>query len=341
MKILLDIAGADKGLSVPINAAVNIIDKIGCSICLVGKKEDIVLELKKLKKEEYLDKFEIIECTEYITNNDEPALAIKHKKESNLVKAFDYLKNNEDVVFISASNTGALMAGALLKVGRIPKVHRPALITLLPKVDGTSVVFLDSGANPQAKEISLIQYAALGKIYAKYMLSIDEPKIGLLNIGAEEEKGTPELKEVNKRLREIYKEEFVGNVEARYILKSKADVIVADGLMGNVALKALEGAVSTLKNALKEEFSKSFVNKLKGLIVKGSVKKMMKKFNYKESDGAVLLGVKKGVIKVHGSSNIETYEKALFQAKRLLENKIIEKIANELKEKAEIDEEEK
>ena len=339
MKILVDIAGADKGLSVPITAVMNLIDKIDIPICLVGKKEDIENELKKIGKEEYIEKISFIECSEYITNNDEPVDAIKHKKESNLVKAFNYLKENNDVVFISSSNTGALMAGGLLKVGRIPGVHRPALITLLPKVNGKDVVFLDSGANPQAKEVSLIQYASLGKIYAKYMLNIDEPKIGLLNIGAEAEKGTPELKDVNKRLTEIYNEEFIGNVEARYILKSEADVIVADGLMGNVAIKSLEGAVSTLKSVMKEEFTSSFINKIKGIIIKNTVKSMMQKFNYKEREGAVLLGIKKPIIKVHGSSNVKTYEKAIIQAKKLLENSVIDKIAEEIK-KENIDTEE-
>ena len=330
MKILLDISGADKGISIPITAAVNLVNNLGVKLCLVGKKDDIEKELNNLNKIDYLDRFEILECSEYITNNDEPVDAIKHKKDSNLVKAFDYLKQEEEpICFISSSNTGALMAGALLKLGRIKGIHRPALITLLPKVNGKEVIFLDTGANPEAREVSLIQYAVLGKIYARCMLKEENPKIGLLNIGAEEEKGTEELKRANKKLREIYNDEFIGNVEARYILNSEADIIVADGLMGNVALKALEGAVSTLKSALKNEFTSTFFGKIKGLLIKGSVKNMMKKFNYKEHDGAVLLGVKKPVIKVHGSSNVKTYEVALIQAKRLLESDIINKISEE------------
>ena len=330
MKILLDISGADKGKIVPITAAVNLVDSLGIKICLVGKKEDIENELKSINKLEYIDKFEILECSEYVLNEDEPVNAIKHKKESNLVKAFNYLKDeNEQVCFISSSNTGALMAGALLKLGRIPGVHRPALITLLPKVNGKDVIFLDSGANPEARELSLVQYAVLGSIYAKCMFNEENPKIGLLNIGAEEEKGTEELKKANRKLKEIYGEQFIGNVEARYILNSRADIIVADGLMGNVAIKALEGAVSTLKSAMKNEFTSSWLGKIKGLLIKGSVKNMMKKFNYKEHDGAVLLGVKKPVIKVHGSSNVKTYEVALYQAKRLLESDIINKVTNQ------------
>ncbi len=339
MKILLDISGADKGLSIPIIAAVNVVDSIGIPICLVGKKEDIQNELRKIGKEDYLVRFEILDCTEYITNDDMPVEAIKTKKESNLVVAFNYMKENEKTVFISSSNTGAVMAGALLKLGRIRGLHRPALASLLPAETGKDVILLDTGANPEAREISLIQYAKLGEIYAKYILNVDSPKIALLNIGAEDEKGTPLLREVNSRLRKIYAGEFIGNIESRYMLKGVADVIVADGLMGNIALKSLEGAVSTMKNAIKEEFSKNVFNKLKALLVSKLMKNIIHKYNYKEREGAVLLGVKKPVIKVHGSSNSITYEKALWQAKKLLENDIIEKIANEIKSEAEEKEE--
>ncbi len=330
MKILLDISGADKGLNVPIEAAVNLIDKIGVPICLVGKKEDIQKELRKLNKEEYIIRFEILDCSEYITNDDEPVHAIKTKKESNLVKAFEYMKQDEKFVFISSSNTGALMAGALLKLGRIPGIHRPALVSLLPTEKGKDVVLLDTGANPQAKEASLVQYAKLGEIYAKYMLDIPNPRISLLNIGSEEEKGTPELKEVHQKLKQMYPENFIGNIESRYILKGDTDVIVADGLMGNIAIKSLEGAVSTLKNVLKADLSKGLFNKLKGAIVKSSMKDVMSRFNYKEHEGAVLLGVKKPIIKVHGSSSTITYEKALMQAKNLIKMDVIERIEEEI-----------
>lgn len=336
MKILLDIAGADKGISASITAAVNVVDKIGIPICLVGKKEDVQNELKKMKKEDYLGRFEILECTEYITNNDSPVQAIKTKKGSNIVTAYNYMKENKDTVFISASNTGAVMAGALLKLGRIEKVHRPALASVLPTQTGGNVILLDTGANPEAKEISLIQYAKLGEIYAKCMFDNTSPKIALLNIGAEDEKGTPMLKSVNAKLREIYGDMFIGNIESRYMLTGDADIIVADGLLGNIALKSLEGAVSTIKKALKEEFTKNIFNKIKAVIMSKMLKNIMHKFNYKEREGAVLLGVKSPVIKVHGSSSSVTYEKALYQAKKLLENDVIGKIIDKMNEEKQI-----
>lgn len=329
MKILIDIAGADKGIELPIFAAAKMVDKIDEDIVLVGKTEDIKNVLTSNNMEDYLDKFEILDCSEYITNNDEPSLAIKNKKTSNLVVAFEYLKKNEDSILISASNTGALMAGGLLKLGRIKGIHRPALLTLLPTETGRDIVFLDSGANPEAKDISLVQYAKLGEIYAKNILGINNPKIALLNIGVEEEKGTPTLKETYKQLKENYPN-FIGNMEARYILKGNADVIVCDGLMGNIALKSLEGAASVIKNVISTEFRKGILNKIAGIIAKPILTGALKKFNYKEHDGAVLIGITKPVIKVHGSSSKITYEKAILQAESILKTRMIEQIEKAL-----------
>ena len=162
------------------------------------------------------------------------------------------------------------------------------------------------------------------------MLDVSSPKIALLNIGEEEGKGTPELKEVYKKLKEIYPNNFIGNIEARYILKGNTDVIVADGLMGNVAIKSLEGAVSTLKVALKKDLNQGIFSRIKGAIVRSSLKNVMMRYNYKEHEGAVLLGVKKPVIKVHGASNVKTYEKALIQARNLIKMDVIERINEEI-----------
>lgn len=333
MKILLDISGADKGFEIVINAAITVVDKIKSTIVLVGKKQDIYNIFKKLKKEEYINKFEILECIEYISNNEEPAFAIKNKKESNLVKAFDYMKMNNETALISASSTGALMAGGLLKLGRINKIHRPALLTLLPNTTRNKpIIFLDSGANIEAKELSIVQYALLGEVYAKNVLHITNPKIALLNVGAEEEKGTILLKNVHKTLKET-NNNFIGNIEPRYILNSDVDVVICDGLMGNVTIKALEGAVITLKNSLKKEFSKNLLNKIKAIISKDILKNVLSKFDYTKLGGAVLIGIKKPVIKVHGSSNSLCYEKALYQADLMLKEKIIDKIKEDLEKK--------
>lgn len=332
MEILVDVFGSDDDISAPIIAACNMASSIKSKITLVGKKEDIVNVIKKEYKNSFnnlIEEISILESKEYITNNEEPAWAIKNKKESSIVVAYDYMKTKQDTVFISAGSTGAIMAGALLKIGRIRGIHRPALITILPTITDKKVILLDSGANPQAKDISIIQYAKLGKVYAENVLGVKNPKIAMLNIGEEEEKGTPELKETYKMLKENV-DNFVGNIEARYILNGDVDVVVCDGLLGNIALKAIEGAAKTMKTAVTETFKSSFINKIKGLVIKSTLTKTLKKYDYKENGGAVLLGVSVPVIKVHGSSNISTFEKAIIQAENMLTNKIIEKIKDNI-----------
>lgn len=333
MQILIDVFGSDDDIVIPIKAACNMTDKIDSQIILVGKKQDILSTIKivyKNNSEHLISKIKILECNDYITNDEEPAWAIKHKKDSSIVVAYNYMKTNQDTVFISAGNTGAVMAGALLKIGRIDGIHRPALVTILPTVTDKKVILLDSGANPQAKDISMLQYAKLGIIYANTVLNVEAPKVALLNIGEEEEKGTPELKETHKTLKGNVNN-FIGNLEARYILTGKADVIVCDGLLGNVALKAIEGTAKTMKEVMSSAFKSSLINKIKGTLIKSTLTDTLKKYDYKENGGAVLLGVKKPVIKVHGSSNVSTFEKAIIQAQNMLENDIVKKIEEAIK----------
>lgn len=329
MEIIIDTFGCDDGIVIPIKAACNMINKISEKITLVGKKEDILKCINDEYGKEILEKINILDAEDYITNNEEPAWAIKNKKNSSMVVAYDYMKDHDDTVLISAGSSGALMAGALLKLKRIDGIHRPALLAILPTVNNKKVILLDSGANPQAKDISILQYAMLGEIYSKSILKIENPKIALLNIGEEEEKGTPELKEIYQNLKNTHNN-FVGNIEARYIFSGKADVVVCDGLLGNIALKSAEGAVKTVKEALSITFKSSFINKIKGLLVKSTMASALKKYDYKKNGGAVLLGVKKPVIKVHGSSDVITFEMAIMQAKYMLENNIIEKIESKL-----------
>lgn len=339
MEILIDVFGSDDNISAPILSVCKMCNIVPQKLTLVGKKTDILAIIKNEYKEEkiytdILNKIGILDAKEYISNNEEPAWAIKNKKDSSIVVAYDYMKEHNDTVFISAGSTGAIMAGALLKLKRIDGIHRPALITILPTESNGKVILLDSGANPQAKDISIMQYAILGKLYSEDVLKIKNPRIALLNIGEEEEKGTPELKEIYKQLKELSDRghlNFVGNIEARYILSGMSDVIVCDGLIGNIALKSLEGVAKTLKNEISNAFRTSLSNKLKGLVAKSVLTQTLKKYDYKSFGGAVLLGVKKPVIKVHGSSNVETFNKAIYQAKYMLENNIVEKIEKNIK----------
>lgn len=333
MEILVDIFGADAGEEEAIEGAILGAKETKSKVILVGNKEKIneyvKINYKKNDISEINNRLSIIDAKLSISNNEEPAFAIKEKKDSSMVKAFDYMKQVKESAFISAGSTGALMAGALLKVGRIPGIHRPALATLLPTKAGKTVMMLDCGANPSAKDVSILQYAILGKVYMENVLDRSDIKISLLNIGAEEKKGTPELQETYKMLKENIKE-FAGNIEAREVCSGTADVVVCDGVMGNIALKAFEGTASLVKYELKNTLMKNAINKLKSLIIKGMLKDLLKKFDYTEYGGAILLGVKKTVLKIHGSSKAKSYYKAIVQAEKMYETGINEKIQNNI-----------
>lgn len=335
MEILIDVNGADKGIKPAIIGSIKALKNVESKIILVGKKEEIL----KVLTEEYGDKkaedlkkqIGIIDAQDEITNDDEPSLAIKHKKESSIVKAYDYMKEKEETAFISAGSTGAVMAGGLLKLKRIAKVHRPALIAILPTDTGKGTILLDCGANTDAAPNSMVQYAEMGKLYASLVQNKENVSIGLLNIGAEETKGSNELKESNLALKEKLSG-FIGNIEARDILKGKADVVVAQGLMGNVALKAIEGTAKTLKDALIKELKKNIFTKIRALVTKDILEKALYKYDYTKYGGAVLIGVRKPVVKIHGNAKAKNYEVAIYQANAILKQKLIKEIERKMNE---------
>ena len=334
MEILVDINGSDNGIDEAIRAVIAMKDKVKPRVTLVGDEEKII----NFVKEEYLGKapeiiksLSILDAKDVITNFDDPAFAIKNKKESSIVKAYDYMKEKDDTVFVSAGSTGAVMAGGLLKLRRINGIRRPALVSVLPTVVGNGVVLLDCGANVTAGDESMLQFAKMGIIYAKEILSKSKVKVGLLNIGTENKKGSPDLKEAYEVLEQELPE-FIGNAEARDILSGDFDVIVANGLMGNVALKAAEGTAKILKNALVSEFKKNFISKIKAAPAVGIMKKALLKYDYTKYGGAVLLGVKKPVIKIHGNAKQNNYEVAIVQAESILKKGIVEKVKKSIEE---------
>lgn len=334
MEILVDVNGSDNGIDGAIRAVIEVKGKVKSRLTLVGDTDKIL----SFVKEEYLSKapeiikgLNILDAKDVISNYDDPAFAIKNKKESSIVKAYDYMKEKDDTVFVSAGSTGAVMAGGLLKLRRIDGIRRPALVSVLPTAVGEGVVMLDCGANVTAGNESMLQFAKMGIIYAKEILNKEKIRVGLLNIGTENKKGSPDLKEAYELL-EKELPEFVGNVEAREILSGDFDVVVANGLMGNVALKAVEGTAKILKNALMSEFKKNFVNKLKAASAVGIMKKALFKYDYTKYGGAVLLGVKKPVIKIHGNAKQNNYEVAIIQAESVLKKKIVEKVKKSIEE---------
>lgn len=333
MEILVDVNGSDNGMDGSIDAAVSVLSKVRSKICLCGDKDKIIDYIRTTyvqKADSLIKKLNFIDAKDMITNFDDPAFAIKNKKESSIVKAYDYMKANEDTVFVSAGSTGAVMAGALLKLKRIDGVYRPALTTILPTATKSQVVLLDCGANTLAASVSMLQFAQMGVIYARYVLKKENVKVALLNIGAEEKKGSTELKEAYKILKESVPE-FVGNIEARDILSGDVDIVVASGLMGNVALKAIEGTAKLLTNSIKAEFKKNVFTKLAASTSQGMLKKALSKYDYTKYGGAILLGVKKPVIKIHGNAKMQNYVAAILQAESVLCSKIVDKVANSVK----------
>jgi len=248
-----------------------------------------------------LNRIEIINAEDVITNEDKPVKAVRRKKDSSLVKGMNALKDGYGDAIVSAGNTGALLSGGLFIVGRLPGIERPCLAPLFPNGDRFSLL-MDAGANVDCKPSFLNQFALMGSIYMENVLKIESPRVGLINIGTEEGKGN---KLVNDAFRLLRASElnFIGNVEARDILANDADILVCDGFVGNVVLKLMEGIVSELMGRMKNEIMKTTKGKIGGYLIKDSMKMLKDQLDYSEHGGAPLLGLKAPVIKAHGSSD--------------------------------------
>lgn len=268
-----------------------------------------------------LKNVEVVHANDVISNEDDPTRAVK-RKESSMMKAILLAKGGDVDAVVSAGNTGAFMAGGTLLAGRIKGIERPALSPILPSVSGSGVLLLDAGANVSPKPEHLNQYAILGDIYARKVMARDNPKIGLLNVGAEEKKGTEVVKKAYKLISELDGVNFVGNVEGRDVMMGACDVVIADGFSGNVLLKTMEGTAMSLMKMMKEEFTSDLSGKLGAYILKPKFKEIKQKMDYSEHGGAPLLGLKKPLIKAHGSSDSNAVKNAIKQAVRCVEGNI-------------------
>ncbi len=331
MKIILDAMGGDNGPDANIKGAVNAITKVKAEIVLVGKEEIIRSKIKEFygkEIEEISDRLTIHNATETIQMEDQPTVAIKHKKDSSMVVGFNILKQDEGDVFISAGNSGALLAGATLLIGRIKGIDRPALAGILPAYE-SQLLLMDCGSNTNCKPINLLQFAQMSSIYLKNTFGIEKPKIGLLNIGTEETKGNELVKESYKLLKEKSEEleiNFVGNVEGRDAFSGKIDAIVTDGFTGNVFLKTTEGLGKFVKRTLKESLLKNIISKIAAVPSLPAINRFSKTMDYKVYGGALFLGVKKPVVKAHGSSDEKLFEYTILQAEKFVENKAVEQM---------------
>lgn len=325
-KIAVDAMGGDNAPVEIIKGCVEALKELDVYLVLVGKEDIIKTELSKYSYD--TSKIEIINADEVIGTDEVPTAAIKAKKKSSIVIGLNLVKSGEADAFISAGNTGALLTGSTVIVGRIKGIERPALGTLLPNEKGFSFL-IDSGANVDSKATYLAQFAKMGSVYMENVIGINNPKVGLVNIGAEKEKGNALVKEAYELL-ENTDINFIGNVEARDISKGTADVIVCDAFVGNVILKFAEGFVKSILNMIKNELMSTFVSKMGALLCKNSFKNLKKSFDYSEIGGAPFLGLKALVVKAHGSSDYKAIKGAINQCKKFMDNDIINKIQEKI-----------
>lgn len=334
MRIILDAMGGDNAPDANIKGAVNAINKVKAEVVLVGKEDVIRSKIKEFygkELEEISDRLKIQNANETIEMEDTPTLAIKHKKDSSMVVGFKMLKAEEGDVFISAGNSGALLTGATLLVGRIKGIDRPALAGILPAYK-SQLLLIDAGSNTNCKPINLLQFAQMSSIYLKNTYGIENPAIGLLNIGTEETKGNELVRESYKLLKEKSEElniNFVGNVEGRDAFSGKIHAIVTDGFTGNVFLKTTEGLGKFVKRSLTESFTKNLLSKILSIPALPAIKRFSKTMDYKSYGGALFLGVKKPVVKAHGSSDALLFEYTIIQAEKFVENKAVDKMIEE------------
>lgn len=272
--------------------------------------------------------YEIINTDEYISNDEDPVRAIRRKKNSSLVLAYNKLKEEGYDGLLSAGSTGAILAGGIFISKRIEGIDRPSLATPLPTT-GEYTLLMDTGANMDCKPAYLEEFAIMGKVFLENVVHIDKPKIGLLNVGVESHKGDKLTKETYELLNES-NINFVGNIEARDLFSGKVNVIVADGFAGNVAIKTAEGVISLFKSQMKEILYKSFKTKLAGLAIKDDLSKQMGKFSSQNIGGVPLLGVKSYVYKAHGNSNDIAISNAILGLIDYINMDVIEKIQGEL-----------
>ncbi|MBU0899960.1 phosphate acyltransferase PlsX [bacterium] len=331
MKVIVDAMGGDKGPSVVVKGVVDTFlekrSKIK-EVLLVGREEVLLSELNKYQ--EYNLPIQVVNASEVITMEESPALAVRSKKDSSMVVAMNLLREKKADALISPGNTGAVMTSALFILGRIKGVSRPGITTLIPTNKGMSVL-LDVGANVDCKPKHLAQFALMGHVYAKYILGIKDPSVGLLSIGEEEGKGNI-LTNDTYRLLKKSSINFIGNVEGRDIINGQVDVIVCDGFVGNTILKFAESLIEMIMEFLKREISKSLGQKLGAFLLKPAFKNLKKRLDHQEYGGAPLLGIKGNCLICHGSSTSKSIQSALKMASILIEQKVdihIEEIIKE------------
>ncbi len=317
MKLILDAMGGDDAPNAIVAGALAAQkDFPDCQLVLVGRQEEIRAALEKQKCKTLPERISIQDAREVIEMCDDPANAFRRKKDSSMTVGLNLLKSGQGDAFISAGSTGALLSAATLLVRRSKGIRRAAAAPVIP-TGGGGAVLIDGGTNAECTPDYLVQFAFMGSVYARYVLGRENPRVGLLNIGAEAGKGDTLRQETYARLTRLSEEgqlNFVGNVESREAIFGEADVIVADGFSGNILLKAMEGTAMFISKMLKDAFTASAKSKLGYLMVKDGIQQMKKVMDYREVGGSCILGIQKPVIKAHGSSDAKAIYYAIRQA---------------------------
>lgn len=318
MKIILDAMGGDNAPQAPVLGALQAAKDFDAQIILVGRGEEILAVMKKNGIDTLPDKVEIANADDVVDMHDDPATVIHKRKNSSMVVGLKLLSDGDGDAFVSAGSTGALLTGATLLVKRVKGIRRAAMGPAMPNKAGGKTVILDCGANAECTPEFLLQFGLIGSLHAKKNLGIENPRVGLLNIGTEDSKGTLLQKEAYGLLQDAANKgllNFIGNIEARDTLLGGADVVVCDGFSGNVLLKSIEGTAMFMGSLMKHKiFKRSFLSKIGYLFCKPGVDEVMGMMDYREVGGTQFLGIKKPVIKAHGSSDERAFRNAVRQA---------------------------
>lgn len=324
VKVALDAMGGDNAPAEVVKGAVEAINlENDIIVYLVGKEELIKAELSGYKYNS--EQLVIVDAQDIIETGESPVMAVRRKKESSLVKALTLVKEGTCDAFVSAGNSGAILVGGQVIVGRIEGVERPPMAPLIPTMKGVSLL-VDSGANVDSRPSFLLQWAKMGSIYMEHVVGIPNPRVAIVNVGLEEEKGNQLVKETYPLLKECKDINFVGSIEARNIPNGDADVIVCDAFVGNVILKLYEGTASALIKRIKGSMMKSLKTKLGALLIKKSLKEELKSLDATEYGGAPLIGLNGLVVKTHGNATCKEIKNSVIQCVKFKRENINEKI---------------
>lgn len=340
MKIILDAMGGDNAPQAPVLGAVEAARTFGSQIVLVGRGEEILNVLRGAGIDDLPQGVEIANADDVVDMHDDPAGVIHKRKNSSMVIGLKMLADGLGDAFVSAGSTGALLTGATLLVKRVKGIRRAAMGPAMPNKAGGKTLILDCGANAECTPEFLLQFGLVGSLQAKHLCGVENPRVGLLNIGTEDSKGTELQKQAYALLTQAHEKgllNFAGNVEARDVPLGAVDVVVCDGFSGNVLLKSIEGTAMFMGSLMKKMFKKNIFSKLGYLLCKSGVNDMMKLMDYREIGGTEFLGIRKPVIKAHGASDALAFRNAVRQAETAVQANIapeLEQMLAQMKEEA-------